>query len=120
MNRNFNKELNALFLNLTTGQLLFELAYECNSLGNYGQPVNITVNANGVNTACISQVRVLTWDMTCHDLGAHSGCEFLEAPKQPTFGFQNAHSISDPLQFSVPSSYLGPGLTQAKPLLKRD
>ena len=118
MNRNYNKQLNQLLQNLTTGRLLFEDAYECNSAGNFGQPVNITVTAKGVNTACISQLRVLTWDMNCYP--GPSNCEFLEQPKQNTFGYNNVHSVTSQNWFSVPYGYLGPGISRASPKLKRD
>ena len=62
MNWNYGEKLTKLFQNLTTGELLFEGGYACNAQGSYGSGVNITVTRKGVNTACISQMRVLTWD----------------------------------------------------------
>ena len=118
MNRNFNKELNGLLSNLTTGPLLFEGAYQCNSAGQFGQPVNITVSAKGVDTACISQLKILTWDMSCQPGG--SNCEFLEEPKQPTFGHNSAHGVTSQNVFSVPYGYLGPGITNLNRKLIHD
>ena len=114
-NRNYGKQISQLLQNLTTGELLFEGALACNAEGNFGQPVNITVNAGGVNTACISQLRILTWDMGCstdHKTARQSGCEFLEIAKQDDFLHENARSVISQSSWSVPAAYLGPFLTQ--------
>lgn len=118
MNRNFNKELDQLLTNLTTGPLLFENAYECNAAGQFGAPVNITVTTKGVNTACISQLRVLTWDMFCHP-SESSNCEFLEQPKQDSFGKTDRHNAAVGFYTSVPYGYLGPGIAQDNYRLRR-
>ena len=118
MNRNYGTQISNLLQNLTTGELLFEGALACNAEGNFGQPVNITVNAGGVNTACISQLRVLTWDMGCTD--PSGTCEFLETSRQETFLFGNAHAMTDQSIRSVPAGYLGPLLTQTKQKIWRD
>ena len=118
MNRGFNKELMALLGNYTTGQLLFENAYECNSAGFYGQPANVSVSVNGVNTACVSQLKVLTWDMTCHPSSSNN-CEFLEQAKQQTFGLTQQHPGIVGSYTSVPNGYLGPGITRTVPVLRR-
>ena len=103
-----------LFTNYTTGELLFEAAYECNNQGNHGGPVNITVTTAGVNTACISILDTYTWDMTCHDgvtrnVSGAKPCEYLEVGKQP--GFWDP-SVSDPNIVTVPAAYLGPAIAQ--------
>ena len=125
MERNYGDILTTLFSNYTTGELLFDGAYACNANGNYGQPVNVTVNSAGVNTGCLSQLRVVTWDMSC-DNPLHrtiGGCEFLEVPSQGGFfGDCNSHSaysvMDDPI-YCVPYSYLGPLVTQDYIKLKR-
>lgn len=121
MNRNYGQQITNLLANLTTGELLFEGAEACNSEGNFGQPVNITVNAAGVNTACISQLRILTWDMNCTlpKKGLNKDCEFLETTAQGEFLFQNAHAVTDQSILSVPAGYLGPLITQTKQKLWR-
>ena len=124
MNRNYGQQITDLLANLTTGELLFEGAEACNSEGNFGQPVNITVNAAGVNTACISQLRILTWNMGCpvpkkkHG-GVDKKCEFLETTPQETFLYQNAHAVTDESILSVPAGYLGPLITQTQQKLWR-
>ena len=122
MARNYGAILTTLLSNYTTGELLFDGAYACNEAGNYGQPVNVTVNAAGVNTGCLSQLRILTWDMNCDDPRAR-GCEFVEAPSQGGFfGDCNSHSVysvmDDPV-YCVPYGYLGPLVTQDYIRLKR-
>ena len=125
MNRNYGDILTTLFTNYTTGELLFDGAYACNANGNYGQPVNVTVNSGGVNTGCLSQLRILTWDMSCDNPLHHTsdGCEFLEAPAQNTFfGDCNSHSAWDDMEepvYCVPYSYLGPLATSKDYQLKR-
>lgn len=118
MNRNYGPQISNLLQNLTTGELLFEGALACNAAGNFGQPINITVNAGGVNTACISQLRILTWDMDCTT--QKNKCEFVEdTPAQDSFLMQNAHSVIGLNVRSVPFGYLGPLITQTKQKLRR-
>lgn len=122
MGRNFGPTLTSLFANLTTGELLFEGALACNAEGNFGQPVNITVNAAGVNTACISQLRIITWDMSCtYPKFGHrdKNCEFLETSPQDNYLHQNAHSVISQNVLSVPAGYLGPLITQTYQALRR-
>ncbi|KAI4159470.1 MAG: hypothetical protein LQ342_006549 [Letrouitia transgressa] len=124
MNRNYGRNMYDLISNFTTGELLFEGAYACHSEGNFGQPVNITINAGGINTACISQLKILTWNMDCTSV-TDKECEFVEAGQaQDTF-----FATSDlcplaggycPHTYSVPAGYLGPLLTQDDFTLRRD
>lgn len=123
--RNYGDILATLFANYTTGALLFDGAYACNANGNYGQPVNVTVNAAGVNTGCLSQLRILTWDMSCDDplYRTSVGCEFLEAPRQNGF-FGNCnegsiYSVMDEPVYCVPYGYLGPLVTSREYKLQR-
>ena len=123
MNRNYGSQITDLLANLTTGELLFDNALACNAEGNFGQPVNITVNAGGVNTACISQLRILSWDMSCA-LPKKRGrpdrtCEFVETAAQSNFLHENAHAVTDQSILSVPAGYLGPLLTQTNQKITR-
>ncbi len=125
MERNYGQQITNLLANLTTGELLFEGALACNAEGNFGQPVNITVNAAGVNTACISQLRILTWDMDCaipKRQGTYNdrSCEFVEITAQDNFLYQNSHAVTGGSLFSVPAGYLGPLLTQTNQKLTRN
>ena len=108
MSKYYGQQLTDLFANLTTGQLLFEGALACNAEGNFGQPVNITVNAAGVNTACISQLRILTWEMNCAQpwkqyTYLNRDCEFVETSAQWKFLDENAHHVTDQSVLSVPA-----------------
>ncbi|KAG8531389.1 uncharacterized protein KY384_003018 [Bacidia gigantensis] len=124
MNWNYGDKITSLLQNLTTGELLFEGAYACGAQGNFGGPVNITVDKGGVNTACISQLKVLTWDMTCHGAGAvvtqqSADCEFLEMPKQNKFWYTNgAQRGNVGPRYSVPYGYLGPAITSGRTLFR--
>lgn len=108
--RNFGDLQRDLFGNLTTGELLFEASYARGVVA-AGSPVNVTVTARGVETAFISQLDVVTWDMTCHadpsaNGDADSKCEYLEVGKDEGFwGESKGVRI-------VPPAYLGPALVQ--------
>ena len=123
--RNYGDVLTALLSNYTTGELLFDGAYACNANGNYGQPVNVTVSSAGVSTGCLSQLRIVTWDMSCTNPTWHSdpGCEFLEVPRQGDFfgncGSHSYFSVMDDPEYCVPASYLGPLIAQDGIKLKR-
>ena len=123
MNRDYGSALITLFSNYTTGELLFEGAYACNQDGNYGQPINVTATPGSINTACLSQLRVVTWDMSCNDPTGHDGCEFLEIPRQSQFyGNCGSHSAFDVMAepiYCVPASYLGPLIAQDRIQLNR-
>lgn len=123
MNKNYNEAMNNLFQSgLTSGELLFETAYACTFGNDYGNPVNVTVNSTGLQTSCMSQLKMLTWDMGCHneDKKAGDDCEFLEQESQPSFWYNNMHSVNSQVVFSVPAGYLGPALTRKGVQLKRD
>lgn len=123
--RGFGDVITSLLSQYTTGQLLFDGAYACNLNGKYGQPVNVTVNSAGVSTGCLSQLRIVTWDMSCDNPTRHEnpGCEFLEVPRQGSFfGNCNSHSyfsVMDDPKYCVPRSYLGPLIASKKYTLKR-
>ena len=118
MNRDMNEALTQILSNYTTGELLFRNAYMCNLNGNYGSPVNVTVNAAGISTSCLSQLQTLRWDMRCREMNTRSQCEFLDAPRQNTWmadcGSHSYFSVMDEEKYCVPKSYLGPLITQTK------
>ena len=116
MNRDMNKILSRLLTNYTTGELLFRNAYACNLGGGYGQPINVTVNAAGVNTACLSQLEIRRWDMNCREVKINTGCEFIDGPPQNTWmgncASHSSYSTMDGPKYCVPKSYLGPLIRQ--------
>ena len=116
MNRDMNSILTTILSKYTTGEMLFRNAYACNLGGGYGQPVNVTVNAAGVNTACLSQLEIRRWDMSCRQNKVNSPCEFIDGPIQKGWmdpcGSHSAWMIHDTGKYCVPKSYLGPLIRQ--------
>lgn len=109
MTRSYGDVLTTLLSNYTTGELLFDGAYACNANGNYGQPVNVTVNAAGINTGCLSQLRIVTWDMSCDNPTRHTkhGCEFVEVEDQGQFfGAAGSHSMWSVMDEPIYVSYV--------------
>ena len=110
--QNYARVLDSLFSNYTTGALLFEDSYACNSIS--GNPANVTVTTAGVNTACIGSLQTFTWDMNCHanptaSGDENNGCEFLEKGKESGFWAAGNNDTR-----SVPAAYLGPAIAQNK------
>ncbi|KAI4159517.1 MAG: hypothetical protein LQ342_006518 [Letrouitia transgressa] len=122
MERGYGDVLTHLLTNYTTGELLFDNALACNSAGDYGKPINVTVTRSGVDTACLSQLKIATWNMDCTGPLDHE-CEFLNQKAQNMFlgncGSQSAHNMMDSPVYCVPNGYLGPLITQDKYRLKR-
>ncbi|KAL8927078.1 MAG: hypothetical protein Q9208_002624 [Pyrenodesmia sp. 3 TL-2023] len=120
--RAFGSLLTALFSKYTTGQLLFDNAYACAQSGAYGQPVSVTVNAAGLNTQCLSVLKVLTWDMSCTGV-RDTRCEFLEEGPQDWWlgncGSESFFSVMDEPIYCVPNGYLGPLIRQRRYKLDR-
>lgn len=120
--RSYGDLMTTLFQKYTTGQLLFDNAYACNQNGQYGQPAKVTVNAGGLNTQCLSQLRVLTWDMSCTNIRDRQ-CEFLEEGPQGGFlgncGSHSYFSVMDEPVYCVPNGYLGPLILQREYKLDR-
>ncbi|KAL8702453.1 MAG: hypothetical protein Q9201_004377 [Fulgogasparrea decipioides] len=121
--RGFGDVMTQLFQKYTTGQLLFDNAYACNQNGNYGKPVRVTVNAQGLNTQCLSQLRILTWNMDCNGVNDRQ-CEFVEQGPQGGFlgncGSHSFFSVMDDPIYCVPNSYLGPLINQREHKLSRN
>ena len=121
MNHDWSQPISKLLAEYTTGELLFENALSCNYQGAEGG-FNVTVNVDGVNTACLSQLQVLTWDMWCDP--DNKGCEFIEAPAQNSFlencGSHSAYDVMGDEELCVPWTYMGPLLKQTKKKLRRD
>ncbi|KAL8682030.1 MAG: hypothetical protein Q9186_001906 [Xanthomendoza sp. 1 TL-2023] len=123
LDRGFHDLLETIFQKYTTGQLLFDNAYGCNQNGNYGRPVSVTVNAAGINTQCLSQLRILTWNMECNDIRDRT-CEFVEEEAQGQYlgncGSKSFFSVMDEPVYCVPNGYLGPLINQRQYKLRRD
>ena len=101
--RNFNTILTDFLDKYTTGPLLFESAYAC------GDQKGISISAAGVNLACVSQLQVRQWDMSCTS-NKNKNCEFANGEAaQPNYLSGN----------KVPYGYLGPLITQKGSGIKR-
>ncbi|KAL8779281.1 MAG: hypothetical protein Q9213_007013 [Squamulea squamosa] len=123
IDRGFGDLLETIFQKYTTGQLLFDNAYGCNQNGNYGKPVTVTVSAAGLNTQCLSQLQILTWNKQCSGV-RDTTCEFVEAEAQDQFlgscGSHSYFSVMDEPLYCVPNGYLGPLVNQRRYKLSRD
>ncbi|KAL8835224.1 MAG: hypothetical protein Q9170_003420 [Blastenia crenularia] len=123
LDRSYGTLLTNLVQKYTTGQLLFDNAYACKISGNYGSPLNITVNAGGLNTQCLSQLQVLTWDMGCTGVRDRQ-CEFLDGEAAQdqwlgNCGSKSYFSVMDDPVYCVPNGYLGPLVLQKEWKLDR-
>ena len=122
-NRNWGDGMTKLFEKYTTPDLLFENALSCQLQGADPVGTNLTANAAGVNTACLSQLKVLSWDPFCHDHRDRS-CEFMETESQNgflrEFSSHSMWSVMDVKPLTVPYCYLGPLITQTKVELQRE
>ncbi|CAO1600410.1 hypothetical protein XANCAGTX0491_004100 [Xanthoria calcicola] len=123
--RSFHDVLETLFERYTTGQLLFDNAYACGlNGGNQGsRNVAVTVSPAGVNTQCLSQLEIVTWDMSCTGV-RDKNCEFEEVQPQGMFlngcGSGSFFSVMDEPVWCVPRGYLGPLVLQRGDRLVRD
>ena len=89
MSKNYGEVLRTLLGQYTTGGLLFESARTCDALHDQKKSLNLTLDANGLTAPCVSQLRIVTWDMSCTDRygSPRRDCEFLEPDVPPQHGF---------------------------------
>ncbi|KAL8646755.1 MAG: hypothetical protein Q9210_005950 [Variospora velana] len=124
IDRPFGDLLTTLFTKFTTGQLLFDNAYACNVNNNANNgKIAMTVNAAGLNTQCLSQLKVVAWDMGCDGV-RDSTCEFLNGEESQDMWLRNCgsesfFSVMDEPIYCVPNGYLGPLVKQRKYKLDR-
>ncbi|KAI9836018.1 MAG: hypothetical protein M1838_005141 [Thelocarpon superellum] len=95
----------------STGDQLFSGAYDCNKAGNYGRGVIVNFDNGKLNTDCISQLKMCTFEKQCTFPGTCQ--EFSDCDNQNGFGFVPGAVKKG--YFTVPSGYLGPLLTQTSP-----
>ncbi|KAL9008839.1 MAG: hypothetical protein Q9173_006080 [Seirophora scorigena] len=131
MDRGFGDLLATLFAKFTTGQLLFDNAYACNANRDRDRDrekdddddVAVTVNAAGLNTQCLSQLKIHAWDMACDGVRDKT-CEFRDGQESQgmwltSCGSQSYFSVMDEPVYCVPNGYLGPLVRQRKYKLDR-
>ncbi|KAL8690158.1 MAG: hypothetical protein Q9218_004341 [Villophora microphyllina] len=129
MGKSYGDVLRTLLSTYTTGELLFEFARTCDALHNYMIPFNLTLNANGFAAPCVSQLRIVSWDMGCTDRYGipRRDCEFAEPEVHPQNGFLRSttkgnlftFNLPEDETYQVPNCYLGPLLTQTRYKLTR-
>ncbi|KAL8977981.1 MAG: hypothetical protein Q9205_006327 [Flavoplaca limonia] len=124
IDRSFHDVLKTIFTKYTTGQLLFDNAYACALNGKQDAPVAVTVNSAGVNTQCLSQLRIVSWDMSCDGV-RDKQCEFEDGVEANgmflrSCGSGSYFSVMDMPVYCVPRGYLGPLIHQRRYKLMRD
>lgn len=123
--QNYGKVMSTLFSNYTTGRLLLENSLACNAStsspaaaasasSSSSSVFNVTVTAQGLQTACIAPLPIQIWDMSCHSNPTAAGdensnCEYLGRTKDPGFWILSKQNNSR----LVPPAYLGPAIAQS-------
>ena len=95
--------LTRLFTNYTSGELLFDGAYKCQSNSARHNVASVAPTIQGWSASCLSQATVLSWAKQCPGGQTLNECEFTSNANQPGFGEK-----SDSGGYRVPVSYLGP------------
>ena len=127
---NYAKITNALFDDLTTGELLFESALACGGggEGEGGRPstgpsavANVTLTVSGVNTACISVLDAYDWDKQCLPAGnGGADCELVDLKGKKVPALKGFFDEGKGGARSVPPSYLGPAIAQTQVKISRE
>ena len=111
MKNDFSSIRQQIFSNWTTPESLYRGAAECNDLGgSNGQLDQYLILGNTINTACLSNTRICTWDLTSLD----SDHEFADCPSQTGYLVNGCMGEDDGV--NVPNGYIGPYLTDAPTL----
>ncbi|KAL8990166.1 MAG: hypothetical protein Q9169_008191, partial [Polycauliona sp. 2 TL-2023] len=128
LDRSFHDVLETLFTKYTTGQLLFDNAYACSlsspPTSSSSSPITVTINSAGLNTQCLSQLPIVSWDMSCTGV-RDTTCEFEGGVESQgmwlrSCGSGSYFSVMDEPVWCVPRGYLGPLVNQRKWKLMRD
>ena len=111
MNRDYASMMNTFFGNWTTPDLLLGGAGRCHDNITTGGTLslsNITSSSGSIESTCLSNVTVCTYDQTCMD----SSCEFTDCPVQSGYFVNGCTGNGDGTFFTVnvPYGYLGPWL----------
>ena len=111
MNDDFSSIREQIFSNWTTPESLYRGAAECHDLGgSNGQLDQFLILGNTINTACLSNTQVCTWDLTSLD----EDHEFADCPSQTGYIANGCTGEDDGV--NVPNGYIGPYLTDAPDL----
>ena len=111
MKNDFSSIRQQIFSNWTTPESLYRGAAECHDLGgSNGQLDQYLILGNTINTACLSNTQVCTWDSTSLD----EDHEFADCPSQA--GYLVNGCIGEDDGVNVPNGYIGQYLTDAPSL----
>ncbi|KAK0512349.1 hypothetical protein JMJ35_005477 [Cladonia borealis] len=100
-----------IFSNWTTPESLYRGAAECHDIGgSNGQLDQFLILGNTLNTACLSNTQVCTWDLTSLD----EDHEFADCPSQTGYLVNGCMGEDDGV--NVPNGYIGEYLTDAPSL----
>ena len=100
-----------IFSNWTTPEFLYRGAAACHDIGgSNGQLDEYLILGNTINTACLSNTQVCTWDLTSDSVDQ----EFVDCPSQT--GYLANGCVGEDDGVNVPNGYIGPYLTDAPSL----
>lgn len=104
----------------TTPELLMVGAAKCRLRPGWGTGVMVTIDENGLNLDCLSQMKVCTWRTDCSETD-EGDCLYKEAdcPSEEGHGFSPDRyrgnptwDVEDARKFHVPPGYMGPFILQ--------
>ena len=111
MRENYASVREQIFLNWTTPEFLYGGAAGCHDIGgSNGQLDEYLILGNTINTACLSNTQVCTWDLTSYN----EDQEFVDCPSQT--GYIANGCVGEDFGVNVPNGYIGPYLTDAPSL----
>ena len=111
MDDNFNSIRQQIFSNWTTPESLYRGAAGCHDIGgSNGQLDQFLILGNTLNTACLSNTQVCTWDLASLD----EDHEFADCPSQTGYLVNGCMGEDDGV--NVPNGYIGEYLTDAPDL----
>ena len=111
MREDFHSIRSQIFLNWTTPEFLYRGAAGCHDIGgSNGQLDEYLILGNTINTACLSNTQVCTWNPTSYSVDQ----EFADCPSQT--GYLANGCVGEDDGVNVPNGYIGPYLTDTPSL----
>lgn len=106
MREDFHSIREQIFLNWTTPEFLYRGAAGCHDIGgSNGQLNEYLILGHTINTACLSNTQVCTWNPTSYEVDQ----EFADCPSQR--GYIANGCVGEDSGVNVPNGYIGPYLT---------
>ena len=106
MRTNYTKQLEIVFGNWTTGDMLFGGAFRCqNNGGVQGSLATTVIQTNGnITLDCLSDIKVCEWNLGSLDADS----EFTDCPTQAGYAVNGCKGCPDgSLDINVPNAYVG-------------